>query len=99
MSWGRRKGEPGPFPMGCCARLEAIQAGEWDYWFPIPVQLPLTRLLEQNQDRRFRWSHPLVRGQCIQGLIAKDGAERRVYVVTFWCEEETVHLPRVLFGC
>lgn len=101
LPWGQREGESGPFPLGCCASLETIQAGEWDYWFPIPVKLPLTRMLELDSHRRCNWSYPLVRGQCVQGLVARDGAERRVYVVTFWCEAEGMQLPRVVvsLGC
>lgn len=98
LPWGRREGEPGPFPLGCCASLEAIKAGEWDYWFPIPVKLPLTRMLERGRDGRCSWSYPLVRGQCIQGLVARDGAERRVYVVTLWSETDGVQVPRVLIS-
>lgn len=98
VTWGRREGEPGEFPLGCCARLEAIQAGEWDYWFPIPVQLPLTQLLERNSQGRGVWSCPLVRGHRVQGLVARDGLEQRVYVVTIPAPDlpDVERVPRVI---
>ena len=101
LPWGRREGEPGNFPIGCCARLEAIQSGDWDYWFPIPVQLPLTQLLERDSRGHGVWSYPLVRGNLIQGLIARDGEEQRGYVVTIPAErlEGFERVARVVVSC
>lgn len=100
LAWGRRRGEPGALPFGGWARLEAIRRGGWERWFPTPVRLPLRGFMEQDMEGRSHW-YTLTRGQFVQGLVARDGGERRVYVVTVEPERaDALHArwPRLVAG-
>ena len=81
LPWGRRKDQRGALPLGGWARLDAIYAGRWDRWFPVPVKLPIRQFMEKDLEGSSHW-YDLTPGQWIQGLVARDGHERRVYVVT-----------------
>lgn len=96
--WGRRRDEVGKLPCGGWARLESIKAGRWDRWQPQPVRLQLSGFMERDIQGDSHWFE-LSSGQWIQGLVARDGAERRVYVVTVTPEmPEAVHerWPRII---
>jgi hypothetical protein len=100
LPWGRRPQQAGQLPLGGWARLEAIYAGRWDRWFPVPVKLVLKSFMEPDIEGHARW-YDLTRGQWIQGLVAREGSERRVYVVVGEPElAEAVHArwPRILSG-
>lgn len=100
LPWGRRPQQAGQLPLGGWARLEAIRTGRWDRWFPVPVKLTLKRFMEQDAGNRPCW-YDLIRGQWIQGLVAREGSERRVYVVVIEPEPAgAVHVrwPRILSG-
>ena len=98
LAWGRRQGDSGRFPSGCCAPLDGIRAGDWDYWFPLPVKLPINRVQARDQAGHGIWSHPLVRGKYIQGLVARDGTQQRVYVVTFTSKESGSERARIVIS-
>ena len=98
LPWGRRKEQSGHLPMGGWARLDSIYAGRWDKWFPIPVKLPIKQFMEKDIQGNSHW-FDITKGQFIQGLIARDKHEQRVYVVTITPEfEDAVHdrWPRIL---
>lgn len=98
LPWGRRRQQAGDLPLGGWARLDSIHAGRWDRWFPVPVKLPVRRFMEKDIEGRTHW-YDLTPGKWIQGLVARDGRERRVYVVTVAPEmAEAVHerWPRIL---
>ncbi len=98
MPWGRRKEQPGALPMGGWARLDSIHAGRWDKWFPIPVRLPIISFMEKDVEGNSHW-YDLTKGKYIQGLIAKNGVEQRVYIVTIQPEmADAVHdrWPRII---
>ena len=98
LPWGRRKEQNGHLPLGGWARLDSIYAGRWDKWFPIPVKLPVTQFMEKDIEGTSHW-FDITKGQFIQGLIARDKYEQRVYVVTITPEfEDAVHerWPRIL---
>ena len=100
LPWGRRKEQQGHLPMGGWARLDFIYAGRWDKWFPVPVKLPVTQFMEKDIQGNSHW-FDITKGQFIQGLIARDKYEQRVYVVTITPEfEDAVHdrWPRILSG-
>ncbi len=80
LPWGRRKAQQGMLPFGCCARLDSIYAGRWDKWFPVPVKLGVQRFMERDMEGHTHW-FDLPKGKWIQGLVAREGYERRVYVV------------------
>jgi len=100
LPWGRRQEQKGILPLGGWARLDSIYAGRWDRWFPKPVKLNIKSFMEKDIESHSHW-FDLTRGQWIQGLIAREGAEQRVYVVTITPEmNDAVHerWPRVLTG-
>jgi len=100
LPWGRRQGQSGKLPLGGWARLDAIYAGRWDHWFPVPVKLAVGGFMEKDLEGHSHW-YDLTRGQWIQGLVARDNHERRVYVVTVVPEcEDAVHerWPRIVSG-
>jgi hypothetical protein len=100
LPWGRRKEQAGHLPLGGWARLDSIYAGRWDKWFPVPVKLPIQQFMEKDIEGNSHW-FDLTKGQFIQGLIARDKHEQRVYVVTITPElESAVHdrWPRILSG-
>jgi len=81
VTWGRRSGEGGSLPLGGWARLESIKSGRWNRWQPRPVRLALNAFMEKDIEGRSHW-FPLTEGQWVQGLLARQGGELRVYVVT-----------------
>ncbi len=100
LAWGRRKGQGGHLPLGGWARLDSIYAGRWDCWFPVPVKLTVKSFMEKDIGGNSHW-FDITKGQWIQGLVARDKNEQRVYVVTVTPEmAEAVHerWPRILSG-
>jgi hypothetical protein len=100
MPWGRRKKQSGQLPLGGWARLDSIYAGRWDRYFPIPVKLPVSQFMEKDVESNSHW-FDVTKGKWIQGLVARNAHEQRVYVVTVEPErEEAVHdrWPRILAG-
>lgn len=100
LPWGRRNGQQGKLPLGGWARLESIYQGRWDRWFPTPVKIPIRSFMEKDLEGVSHW-FDLVNGQFIQGLIARNGNEQRLYIVTITPEmDEAVHerWPRVVSG-
>ncbi len=81
LPWGRRKTQLGQLPPGGWARLESIYEGRWDRYFPTPVKLPIVQFMEKDMEGTSHW-YDLSPGQWIQGLVARDKHEQRVYVVT-----------------
>lgn len=98
LPWGRRKGQTGLLPLGGWARLDSIHAGRWDKWFPVPVKLPIKSFMEKDIEGNTHW-YDLTKGKYVQGLVAREGQEQRVYVVTVEPEmADAVHdrWPRIL---
>ena len=100
LAWGRRHDQAGELPLGGWARLDAIYGGRWDRWFPLPVKLPVKSFMEKDFEGCSHW-YDLTKGQWIQGLVARSGHERRVYVVTVEPElADAMHArwPRIMSG-
>ncbi len=100
LPWGRRKEQKGALPLGGWARLDSIYAGRWDRWFPVPVKLPIKHFMEKDLEGHSHW-YDLTRGQWIQGLVARNNHEQRVYVVTVEPElADAIHdrWPRLISG-
>ena len=98
LPWGRRKEQLGVLPMGGWARLDSIYAGRWDRFFPKPVKCPIQSFMEKDIEGQSHW-YDLTAGQYIQGLVAREGSEQRLYIVTITPErEDAVHerWPRVV---
>jgi len=85
--WGRRQSQLGNLPMGGWARLDSIYGGRWDKFFPIPVKIPVLSFMIKDFDGQPHW-YDLNKGQYLQGLLAKDSNERRIYIVTIEPEVE-----------
>ena len=100
LPWGRRSEQAGKLPLGGWARLDAIYAGRWDRWFPVPVKVPVKSFMEKDLEGHTRW-YDLTRGQWIQGLVARNRYERRIYIVTLVPElADAIHdrWPRIMSG-
>lgn len=100
LPWGRRQHQVGKLPLGGWARLDSIYGGRWDRWFPRAVKLPIHSFMEKDIENKSHW-YELTKGQWIQGLVARDNQEQRVYVVTIEPErDDAVHdrWPRILCG-
>lgn len=100
LAWGRRLEQAGTLPLGGWARLDSVYSGRWDRWFPVPVKLPVKCFMEYDLEGHSHW-YDLTRGQWIQGLVARDRHEQRVYVVTVEPElAEAIHnrWPRIMSG-
>ena len=98
LPWGRRRNDNGALPLGGWARLEAIKTGKWDRWQPRPVRLQLRAFMESDIQGDDYWFE-LNSGQWVQGLIAREGKEQRVYVVTITPEmPDALHQrwPRII---
>ena len=83
-------------PEGAYARLESIKQGKWNRWHARPVQLPVSRFMERDPEKREVW-FDLSPGEVIQGCLANDAV---VYVVTVPAPTEFAHIhdrwPRVV---
>ena len=98
LPWGRRKQQAGELPLGGWARLDSIYAGRWDRWFLIPVKLSIKSFMEKDLEGQSHW-YDLTTGQYIQGLLARNKNEQRIYVVTVTPEmSDAVHdrWPRII---
>nr|VFJ46771.1 MAG: hypothetical protein BECKDK2373B_GA0170837_101423 [Candidatus Kentron sp. DK] len=95
--WGRRREEKNHFPAGGWARRESILRGVWDDYRPVPVKIAVDAFMEKDADRVSHW-FDLAPGQYVQGLLAKQGTEERVYVVTIEPEDRSIHnrWPRIV---
>ena len=87
ITWGRRKEEQGALPAGGWARHESVLKGVWDKYFPKPVLITVDQFMEKDKQGTSHW-YPLTTATYIQGLIANDRDEQRVYVVTITPEDE-----------
>lgn len=79
--WGRRQQENSEMPLGGWARLHSIHDGKWSQYLPKPVRLPITKFMKTDFEGHAHW-YEIVKGQWIQGLLAREGDEYRVYIVT-----------------
>lgn len=96
--WGRRKTQNGMLPLGGWARLTSIYQGKWDYHLPKPVKLPIIKFMEKDFEGNTQW-YDITSGQWMQGLLAHEGDEWRVYIVTITPEtSNTCHerWPRII---
>jgi len=93
LPWGRRQQQAGNLPLGGWAKLDAIYAGKWDKYFPKPIKLPVLSFMEKDFEGQAHW-YDLGKGQFLQGLLARDNDELRVYVVTIEPEVEDASIHK-----
>ena len=98
--WGRRIEQQGVLPKGATVALDTIYAGRWDRWFPKPVKLPITQFMQMDIEGGAHW-FDIPKGKWIQGLVAREKHEQRVYIVTIEpIENDAIYTswPRILTG-
>lgn len=93
LPWGRRQLQKGQLPLGGWARLESIVEGKWDTFFPKPVKIPVQGFAEVDFEGRAHY-FKLVKGQAVQGLLARLDQELRVYIVTITPERSDAVFAR-----
>lgn len=81
VKWGRRQHEQGEMPLGGWARLDAVHHGKWNHLLPKPVKLPIVKFMKLDFEGNVHW-YEVIKGQWIQGLLACEEEEYRVYIVT-----------------
>lgn len=84
ITWGRRENENSEMPLGGWARLNNIKDeknNRWNMYLPKPVQIPIDKFMERNFEGKSCW-YEITKGKCMQGLLAKEQNEYRLYVVT-----------------
>ncbi len=84
VTWGRREQENSELPLGGWARLSSIKndkEGRWQAYLPKPVQIPVEWFMEKDHEGRPCW-YEITKGKYLQGLLAHQEDEYRVYVVT-----------------
>jgi len=99
ITWGRRQNDKGQLPFGGWARLEAINRGMWDPYFPKPVKIPLIKFMQKDMMGSGQW-FDITKGYWVQGLVAQQDKERRVYIVTINPElPEAIYdsWPRIIY--
>lgn len=82
--WGRREHENSEMPLGGWARLSSIKNEKdkrWHMYLPKPVQIPVDWFMEKDFEGRSCW-YEVTKGKCLQGLLAQEYDEYRVYLVT-----------------
>ena len=105
LPWGARREESGAngggmrWPEGGWARLESIKSERWLKYDPVPVKIPARGYMEKDDEGRSHW-FGLEPGEYLQGLVARIGDERRVYVVTIATPQVFAHIhdrwPRIV---
>lgn len=81
VTWGRRQQEHSEMPLGGWARLNAIHDGKWSLYTPKSVLLPIEKFMKTDYEGHIHW-YEVTKSQWIQGLLAHEENEYRVYVVT-----------------
>lgn len=81
VKWGRRQVEESEMPFGGWARLESIYQGKWSVYQPKPVLLAIDKFMKLDYEGNVHW-YDVIQGQWIQGLLAHEQNEYRVYIVT-----------------
>jgi hypothetical protein len=84
VTWGRREHENSEMPFGGWARFTSIKSeknNRWNLYLPKPVQIPVDKFMEKNFEGKGCW-YEVTKGKCIQGLLAQEQNEYRLYIVT-----------------
>lgn len=81
IAWGRRIKQKGQLPIGATAFRDAVLAGNWDRYQPKAVRLWIKSFCETDVEGKQHWIE-VTSGKWVKGLLATEGSEQRVYVVT-----------------
>lgn len=99
LPWGRRHHTSSNLPLGGWVQLDEIYSGKWDNFFPRPIKMPINSFLVRDIEDQAKWFH-LPNDKWIQGLIAQEKVEKRIYIVTLTPNEDSIfpRWPRILLG-
>lgn len=87
--WGRRENENSEMPLGGWARLASIKSEKdqkWHLYQPKPVKIFIDKFMEKDFEGSPRW-YEVTKGKCLQGLLAQQENEFRLYIVTIEPED------------
>jgi hypothetical protein len=98
ITWGRREHEAGSLPIGGWANHKALRQGRWDKFFPINVKILAHEFMLKDLSTGLSNWYSLNDTQFIHGIIARDGQEQRLYIVTIQRELSSFDgaWPRIL---
>jgi hypothetical protein len=98
-TWGRRVTDEGSLPFGCCVLYDDLKQGSFDKFFPKPVKVMVNEYKLTSADGLKSEWFSLTRNQYIHGVIAREGKEQRLYIITVKTSLETPYatVPRTLF--
>ena len=89
------------WPQGCCATLESIKSGEWDYFRPRSCKVPATAFAIKDRAGVTRW-FDVASGGYLQGVYASPWYEPKVYLVSVPAPAEMAQFadrwPRIVGG-
>jgi hypothetical protein len=100
VAWGRRQHQSGELPLGGWAAFTTIYQGKWNSYQPKPIQLPILKFMEKDFEGNIHW-YDVISGFWIQGLMAREEQEFRIYIVTIAPESHTTYhnrWPRIMAG-
>ena len=99
LPWGRRRSQPGDWPVGGWARCESLGKAYWTRWEPEPLLIHPVRWMEKDPQRKSHWFQ-LADGQGLHLLRLRAAPGSPVYVVTIpstgGFEEIHDRMPRVV---
>jgi len=84
VAWGRRENENSDMPLGGWARLTTLQnenEKKWSFYLPKFVRIPILKFMEKDFEGRACW-YEVTKGKYMQGLLARQENEYRLYIVT-----------------
>ena len=80
LTWGKRPREKCSLPIGFWAHFAQVQSGRWDKYGYKKVLIPAKEFMVHDVLGNEHWFKPTT-GQYLRGVVAKDGAITRLYVV------------------
>ena len=89
--WGRAKTDEGKAFPHHCARLESIEAGEWDWLHPRGCNLAIDEYADYGTDGKVHW-HKVHNDFMVRGALLNDEGVFRAYVVTIPAPVEALHM-------
>lgn len=101
VAWGRRENENSEMPLGGWARLDSLKndkSNRWHLYLPKSVQIPINKFMEKSYEGKSCW-YEITQGKSIQGVLAHQENEFRLYIVTIEPEDLTnchYRWPRII---
>jgi hypothetical protein len=98
ITWGRREHEAGNLPLGGWANHRALKKGKWNKFLPINVKILAHEFMLKELSTGLSNWYSLNNTQFIHGIVARNGQEQRLYIVTIQRELSSFDgaWPRIL---